>query len=71
MEPNEVMRVTADELKQRMDRGEKLAFLDVRKPQAWEKSSEQIVGSIRIPPDEIERRIGELPHDRSIVTYCT
>ena len=31
----EATRVTADEVKERMDRGEQFAFVDTRNPQAW------------------------------------
>jgi rhodanese-related sulfurtransferase len=30
-----------------------------------------IQGSIRIPPEKIEERFGELPRDKTIITYCT
>lgn len=31
----EATRVTADEVKERMDRGEQVTFVDTRNPQAW------------------------------------
>lgn len=31
----EVTRVTTDEVKERMERGEQFVFLDTRNPQAW------------------------------------
>jgi hypothetical protein len=34
----ETTRITVDEVKQRMDRGEQFAFVDSRNPQAWAES---------------------------------
>jgi rhodanese-related sulfurtransferase len=68
MEPT---RITVDEAKERIDRGEPLAFIDVRNPEAWEKASVKLPGAIRIPADEIDQHINEIARDRSIVTYCT
>jgi rhodanese-related sulfurtransferase len=73
MEPTKVAvtRVTADEVKARMDRGEPFVFLDTRNPTAWSESDGKLPGAMRMPADEIEGRLGELPHDRAIITYCT
>jgi rhodanese-related sulfurtransferase len=73
MEPTQVAvtRVTADEVKERMDRGEPLVFLDTRNPTAWGESDAKLPGAIRMSVDEVERRLEELPRDRTIITYCT
>jgi rhodanese-related sulfurtransferase len=73
MEPTEVTvnRVTVDEVKARMDRGEPLVFLDTRNPTAWGEADTKLPGAIRMPVDEVERRLGEIPRDRAIITYCT
>jgi rhodanese-related sulfurtransferase len=68
MEPT---RITVDEAKQRMDRGEPLVFIDVRNPNAWANARVQLPGAIRIPADEIDKHLNEIPRDRTIVTYCT
>ena len=67
----EVTRVTPDEVKQRMDRGEQFTFVDSRNPQAWEESDVKLPGAIRLTADDAEKRAGELPRDRTIITYCT
>jgi rhodanese-related sulfurtransferase len=67
----EVTRVTPEEVKQRMDRGEKLAFVDARSEEAWRESGSSLPGAIRIPPDEAAKHVGDLPRDRTIITYCT
>jgi rhodanese-related sulfurtransferase len=68
MEPT---RVTVDEVKERMDRGEPLAFVDTRNPQAWGEAETKLPGAIRVPADEVEQHLDGIPHDRAVITYCT
>ena len=67
----EVSRITVDELKQRLDRGEPIAIVDARSAGAWSQADAQIPGSIRVPPDQIEAHLREVPKDRAVVAYCT
>ena len=67
----EATRVTADEVKERMDRGEQFTFVDTRNPQAWGEAETKLPGAIRVPADEAERRLGEIPRGRAVITYCT
>ncbi len=67
----ESTRVTVDEVKQRMARGEQFAFINTRNPKAWAKAETKLPGAIRIPADEVSEHIGEIPRDRVIITYCT
>jgi rhodanese-related sulfurtransferase len=67
----DIPRITIDELKRRMDAHEALTLLDSRSPVAWESSDVQIPGSIRVPPDEVDRHLSEIPRDRLVVSYCT
>ena len=68
MEPT---RVTVDEVKQRMARGEEFAFIDTRNPKAWAEAETKLPGAIRIPADSVAGHISEIPRDRVINTYCT
>ena len=68
MEPT---RVTVDELKQRMDRGEQFAFVDSRNPTAWGEAEMKLPSAIRVPADEVEKHIDKIPMDRTVITYCT
>ncbi len=43
-------------------------LLDVRTPQEFE--SGHIPGAVNIPMDELRSRLGELPRNRKIATYC-
>lgn len=67
----EVTRVTVDEVKARMDRGEKFTFVDTRNPQAWAEADTKLPGAIRVSADDVEQHLDQIPHDRTVITYCT
>ena len=67
----EATRVTVDEVKERMDRGEQFTFVDTRNPQAWGSSDVKLPGAIRVPADEVEQHLEEIPRGRAVITYCT
>lgn len=67
MEPE---RITAEEVKRRMDTGEAVVFLDSRAEDAGRKAETQIPKSIRVPPDEVEAHLDEIPRRGLIVPYC-
>ena len=68
MEPT---RVTVDEVRERMDRGEQFAFVDTRNPKAWTEAETKLPGAFRVSSDEVEKNISEIPRDRTVITYCT
>jgi rhodanese-related sulfurtransferase len=68
MEPT---RVTVDEVLERIGRGEEFTFVDSRNPKAWAEAETKLPGAIRIPADDVAGHIGEIPRDRTIITYCT
>jgi len=67
----EVSRVTVDEVRTRMGRGEPLVFVDARSAEAWGKAKSQIPGSVRVPPDEVAAHADEVPRGKAVITYCT
>jgi len=67
----EATRVTVEEVRERMDRGEPFAFVDTRNPQAWAESDLKLPGALRVPADEVEQHLNEIPRDRAVITYCT
>ncbi len=67
----EATRVTVDEVKQRLDRGEELVFVDTRNPQAWGESDRKLPSAIRVPANEVEQHLNEIPKGHTIITYCT
>jgi rhodanese-related sulfurtransferase len=67
----EPQRITVEEAKRRLDRGEAIVFLDVRADDVWRKAAVQIPKSIRVPSDDVEAHIAEVPRRGLIVPYCT
>ena len=64
-------RITAQELKKRMDAGEDFTVIDTRNPRAWAESDTVIPEAIRVPLDELEQNLARIPKSRSVVAYCT
>jgi rhodanese-related sulfurtransferase len=67
----DVTRITVDEVKQRLDRGEEFAFVDTRNPQAWAESDSKLPNALRVPANELDQHLDEIPKDRTLITYCT
>ena len=67
----EATRVTVDEVRERMERGEAFTFIDTRNPKAWAEADAKLPGAIRVPADEVEQHLTEIPRDRTVITYCT
>lgn len=67
----EATRVTVDEVKERMARGEAFTFVDTRNPKAWAEAETKLPSAIRVPAEEVEQHLNEIPRDRSVITYCT
>ena len=67
----EAPRITAHELRRRMDAGEAFTIIDVRNPQAWGQSDIMIPQAVRIPLDEFESHSSLIAKNRPVVTYCT
>ena len=68
MEPT---RITVDEARERMERGEPLTFVDTRNPQAWGEAETKLPGAIRVPADEVEEHLAEIPKGQAVIIYCT
>ena len=67
----EATRITTDEVRERLDRGEEFTFLDTRNPTAWAESDKKLPNAIRVPADELAQHLNEIPKDRAVITYCT
>jgi rhodanese-related sulfurtransferase len=67
----EATRVTVEEVNERMSRGEQFTFVDTRNPQAWGEAEAKLPGALRVPADEVEQHLQEIPRDRAVITYCT
>ena len=60
--------IRPEEVKQKLESGEKLMLLDVREP--WEFETANIPASVLIPMDQLPMRIQELDPDEHIVVMC-
>ncbi|MDP9473215.1 MAG: cation:proton antiporter [Chloroflexota bacterium] len=58
------------DLKRRLDAGEPTTLLDVRRLAAFGSSGRRILGAIRMPVDDILRRLDEIPPGVPVVLYC-
>ena len=67
----EATRITTDEMKERLNRGEEFTFIDTRNPTAWGESDQKLPNAIRVLGSEIEQHLTEIPKDRAVITYCT
>ena len=64
---NEVPRISTEELKSRLDKGETILVVDVRSVNAFE--TQHIAGAISVPLNQIESRLDEFPREQEIVFY--
>jgi molybdopterin/thiamine biosynthesis adenylyltransferase/rhodanese-related sulfurtransferase/molybdopterin converting factor small subunit len=60
--------ITAVELKQRLDRGDKLKIVDVREPNEYQIN--RIAGSLLMPLGDVPKRYNELDPEEEIVVHC-
>jgi len=64
-------RITVDELRLKLDKGENPFILDLRSDLELQQDPAVIQGAIHAALDEIETRHHEFPRDRDIVVYCS
>ena len=62
--------VSTEELKARLDGGEEVVIVDVRRG-SWERSDEQIAGALRVDPKRVEEDSRQIPAGSTVVAYCT
>jgi adenylyltransferase/sulfurtransferase len=65
---NNVTEITSVELKQRLDRGDKLKIVDVREPNEYQIN--RIAGSELFPLGDVPKRYNELDPNDEIVVQC-
>jgi hypothetical protein len=70
-QPAEVERITVEELKGKLAKNEPVFIIDSRSQGSYDATETKIKGALRIPMDEVESRLSEIPRDKEIVTYCT
>ena len=62
------LEITPVEVKQRIDRGEKLLVVDVREP--WEYAHCRIESALHIPMGSIPANLQKLDTDEDVICYC-
>jgi len=62
-------RITPDELKARLERGERVTILDVRGDDEVAVAPHTLPGALWIRPDDLPRRLRDLPRDAMVVLY--
>ena len=68
---SDTLRITVDELRKRMDKGEDFVVIDTRNPQAWAESDVKLPEAIRAPAEKLDETLSNIPKDKPIVAYCT
>ncbi|MFQ5913692.1 MAG: VTT domain-containing protein [Nitrospinota bacterium] len=66
-----ITRITPEELKERLDAGERVIIVDLRHSVDFAAEPQRIPGAISLPIEELEGRHREIPRDQEIVLYCT
>ena len=66
----EGLRISAAEAKRQVDASVAI-MLDVVAPGVWEQLDVAVPGAVRIPPDQVADRVGDLPRERTLIAYCT
>ncbi len=65
------LRISAEELRRRMQAGEEFTIIDTRNPHAWADATDMAAGAIRVALDDVDEAISRIPRNKPIVTYCT
>lgn len=64
-------RLAPEEVHRRIQSGEGLLVLDLRRDDDYAASDRMIPGALRVRPASFHRRAHHLPQDRDLVFYCT
>ena len=64
-------RISPEELRKMLEDGSPVVIVDLRHPLDSVPDERVVPGAIRMLPEDVERRISELPKERDIVLYCT
>lgn len=64
-------RLEPEELKRQLDSGESVYIVDLRHPLELLPDPYTLPGALHVSPEDLAKRVGEIPRDRDIVLYCT
>jgi rhodanese-related sulfurtransferase len=64
-----ITEVTPHAVKERLERGDTVVYLDVREPNEWNLG--HIPGAVHIPRGTLETKVeAMIPRDQDVVVYC-
>ena len=63
--------ISVQDARKMLDHGNRVVFVDARNPVAWGAATEKLPDAIRIPVDEVDQHVSELPSSGTVITYCT
>jgi membrane protein DedA with SNARE-associated domain len=66
-----IARITPEELRRKVDAGEKIFIVDLRHWSEFEADDARLPGALRLRPEQLEQHNEEIPRDRDVVLYCT
>lgn len=66
-----IARITADELKLKLDAGDQITIVDLRHSMDFEAEPEVIPGALHMEAKELEEKSDRLPRGGEVVLYCT
>jgi membrane protein DedA with SNARE-associated domain len=66
-----IARITPEELRQKLEGGEKVFIVDLRHSSEFEAEDARVPGALRLRPEDLEQHQKEIPRDRDVVLYCT
>lgn len=72
LSPGHPPRVSVEDVRNMLNAGETVLFIDTRTNQQWQSATHKIPGAIRlVTTSDILDLTREYPADTTIVTYCT
>jgi membrane protein DedA with SNARE-associated domain len=66
-----IARITAEELKKKVDAGEDIVIVDLRHSLELEADPEGIPGALHLDAGNLEKYDAQIPRGRDVVLYCT
>lgn len=66
-----IARITPQELKAKLDSGEKILLVDLRQRVDFQTEPSIIPGALHLTTEDLEARHHEIPREQEIVLYCT
>jgi rhodanese-related sulfurtransferase len=63
-------RISIDDLKAKLAGGAEVLILDVRSASDWKASATRIKGAIRVPLEEVEKKMAGWKKTQEVIAYC-